>query len=91
MILKGSRKGTARFVLSPSGQARDVRLAGDFTGWQPVAMRKQRGGRFSVSVPLKHGTYEYRFIVDGQWQADPDNTHWAPNPFGSLNSVAEIA
>jgi len=36
------------------------------------------------------GHYEYRFIVDGQWMADPNAAQAVPNPFGSSNSVLNI-
>jgi len=34
--------------------------------------------------------YEYRFVVDGQWQDDPMAVRFAANPFGGLNGVVEV-
>jgi len=88
MIEKGRKKGTIRFCLQPDRDVKKAQLAGSFNGWQVVPMRKQKDGKFIAVVPLEPGTYEYRFLVDGCWQSDPDNHCWAPNPYGTMNSVA---
>jgi 1,4-alpha-glucan branching enzyme len=90
MVKKGRKKGTVRFVFKPQGIAKQVRLLGDFTEWAPVTMRKQKDATFVATLPLEAGVYEYRFMVDGEWQGDPDGQCWAPNPFGTMNSVARI-
>ena len=90
MFAKGIKKGTIQFTLTPGGAATKVELAGDFTSWKPRAMKKQKNGTFAAAVALPAGAYEYRFVVDGKWIADPDHSHWAPNPFGSFNSVAKV-
>jgi 1,4-alpha-glucan branching enzyme len=72
--------------------AREVFVAGTFNDWQPRAtpLAKQPGGRWSTTLTLKPGTYEYRLIVDGQWQDDPRAAGFTANPFGGLNSVIEV-
>jgi hypothetical protein len=40
---------------------------------------------------LAPGTYEYCFIVDGQWMPDPMARETVPNPFGGRNSVLKVA
>ena len=90
MVGKGSKKGTVRFALRPDFQPRRVQLLGDFTDWIPVTMRKQKDGSFVCVVPLQQGTYEYKFLVDGQWHTDPDNHCWSPNRYGTMNSVAQV-
>jgi 1,4-alpha-glucan branching enzyme len=91
MLQKGTRKGTTTFTLAAPEGAKEVGIAGDFTSWKPLAMKKQaKTGRYAVSISLQPGVYEYRFLVDGQWVTDPDHNHWAPNPFGTFNSVAQI-
>lgn len=72
--------------------AREVLVAGSFNDWQPRAMpmAHERDGRWSAEVMLKPGDYEYRLVVDGQWQHDPLAARFAANPFGSLNSVVQI-
>jgi 1,4-alpha-glucan branching enzyme len=78
-------------IMAPS--ARTVVLVGDFTNWQenPIQMEKADGGVWSTSVELTPGTHQYRFIVDGQWCEDPGCAQRAPNPFGTQNSVRQVA
>jgi 1,4-alpha-glucan branching enzyme len=90
MYQKGRKKGTTEFSVAIANGAREVAVVGDFSSWKPVAMKKQKNDRFAASLPLPTGVYEYRFIVDGQWQSDPDHNHWAPNPYGTFNSVAQV-
>jgi 1,4-alpha-glucan branching enzyme len=74
-------------------EATAVLLVGDFTSWEqsPVTMRKVKGGRWKTTVSLNEGRYEYRFLVDGQWQDDPDCLERAPNAFGSEKCVRVVA
>lgn len=48
------------------------------------------GGHWIKDLILDPGIYEYRFVVDGEWLADPGCRQVAPNPFGGLNSVLTI-
>ncbi len=91
MFAKGSKKDTVRFSIRPENHAKKIQLVGDFSGWKPMEMKKQKDGQFVALVPLPQGTYEYKFIVDGQWRVDPDNSAWALNPYGTLNSVAQVS
>jgi len=90
MFGNGKKKGLVEFSVKPAAGATGVGLAGDFNGWEPAAMKKQKDGRFALSVKLPPGSYEYRFVVDDHWTTDPDHSHWAPNPYGSFNSVAKV-
>ena len=90
MFTKGRKKGTVRFCLSSTNGVRQVKLFGDFSDWEPLAMRKQKDGSYAATVPLSPGTYHYKFQVDGQWLLDPDNQSNAVNSYGTLNSVAQV-
>lgn len=90
MYEKGPRKGTLRFTVQPATQAAKVHVAGDFNGWKPLAMRKLKMGAYAANVPAKPGKHEYKFLVDGQWIADPDNPSKVANAFGTENSVAKV-
>ena len=70
----------------------EVLVAGSFNDWQPRAtpMAKQRGGKWSTELLLQPGHYEYRFVVDGQWQDDPMAARFVANTFGGLNCVVEV-
>ena len=86
MYSKG-KKSTIRFAIKPTSSAKEVLVAGDFNDWRPVAMQKQNDGIFSLNVPCVRDSFQYKFIVDGQWVRDPDHSNWAANPFGTMNSI----
>ena len=89
MFQKGRKHGTVSFSIRPAQGASNVFLAGDFTDWQPVAMRRRRDV-FSVTVPVPPGTHEYKFIAEGRWRIDPDHSDWAVNSYGTVNSVVTV-
>lgn len=70
-------------------QAQEVYLAGDFNNWDTSAnpMKKDKKGIWKTTVSLKPGTYEYRFLKDGNWENDPACAGCVPNEFGSQNCV----
>ncbi|MCL5097979.1 MAG: hypothetical protein M1608_10725 [Candidatus Omnitrophica bacterium] len=72
--------------------ARKVQLCGEFNNWIPEAtpMKQVSGGRWEATVPLPQGSYQYKFVVDGQWMHDPEAPRNVPNLHGSLNSVIEV-
>ena len=90
MYGKGRKKGSVRIALQVHGSAKSVAVAGTFTDWKPVKLRKQKGGEYVVNLDVPPGTYEYKFVVDGDWQVDPDNSAWALNPYGTLNSLMTV-
>ena len=86
-----SDQGLTFRLLAPD--AGEVRVAGDFNGWQTdQAARLDPDGQgvWSAVLPLQPGRYQYRFIVDGRWIEDPHNPHTIDTPYGVKNSVIEI-
>lgn len=85
-----SRKRVTFKIVAP--QASDVKLAGSFNAWDPIShsLKKDAAGVWKLQVALAPGTYEYRYLVDGEWRDDPDANLRVPNPFGSENCVREI-
>lgn len=75
-----------------AGGARAVSLAGDFNGWNPdlAPLQRLRDESFEIRLPLAPGRYQYRYVIDGQWERDPTNERVAVNPYGELNSVVEV-
>ncbi len=70
-------------------EAKKVYLAGDFNNWDSSAnpMKKDKKGTWTATLTLKPGRYEYRFLVDGNWENDPSCCDCVPNEFGSENCV----
>lgn len=88
---ESSRHQTVRFVFH-APNAREVVLAGSFDGWSPTGLPMVRldDGVWAKELVLEPGTYEYLFIVDGIWTADPAATASVPNPYGGVNSSVTV-
>jgi 1,4-alpha-glucan branching enzyme len=73
--------------------ALSVQLVGDFTEWRqkPIPMQKGADDIWRAAVQLPSGKHHYRFLVDGCWQDDPDCPLRVPNPYGSQDSVRQVA
>jgi 1,4-alpha-glucan branching enzyme len=72
--------------------AKNVCVAGSFNHWQPEAktLHSSGKGNWWKETILAPGTYEYCFVVDGQWIPDPQARETVPNPFGGRNSVLTV-
>ncbi len=87
------REVMVRFADTAAG---DVRIAGDFNGWVPdkgvrSVIEADNGSRVWTKIlQLPPGTYQYRYVVDGEWREDPDNNNSAPSPTGRVNSVLVV-
>ena len=83
------RRITFKFEASES---REVILAGDFNSWDAKkhVMKRDYKGRWTKIVTLAPGRYEYKFLVDGEWQNDPKNEQVVPNSFGTLNNLLTV-
>ncbi|HHU15701.1 MAG TPA: hypothetical protein GXZ62_11005 [Lentisphaerae bacterium] len=70
-----------------------VFLAGSFNNWNPTAKKmvdKKADGTFVVALQLPPGEYQYKFVIDGTWCADPECPDWVQNDHGTLNSVKRV-
>ena len=83
-------KVQVEFRLNANG-AKSVAVAGSFNNWstKKTPLRKE-GERWTTTLKLPRGRYEYRFVVDGNWVNDPNAKESAANPFGSSNSVLSL-
>ena len=76
-----------------NADAKKVFLVGDFNNWSPNSdpMKDLNGdGHWSLFYPLRPGTYQYKFVVDGRWIPDPRNQDSEPDGFDGINSVAKV-
>ena len=82
-----------------SDTAEVVFLAGSFNDWDPTGtpMLREDDGRWTASLKLAPGRYEYKFVVDGDWCCEPgctaltvDCTHCIMNDFGTMNRVLAV-
>lgn len=84
----GAKRVKFEFEAEPGSE---VCIAGTFNNWDAKKNKLQeKGGQYSAMLMLPKGRYEYKFVVNGVWCVDPKCPEWAPNNFGSLNSVITI-
>ena len=87
------REVVVRFKDASAG---DVRIAGDFNGWVPdrgvrsVIASEGQTRVWTKVLTLEPGTYQYRYVVDGEWREDPANPQSAPGPTGQPNSILHV-
>jgi len=74
-----------------SKTASSVEIAGDFNHWVPE-MLVQRGqdGLWQKVVTVSSKTFRYKFIVDGEWQVDPNQPLQKENAYGGVDSYVEL-
>ena len=73
--------------------AEDVRVAGEWNGWNPeegVMRRDPISGVWIGRARIPEGRYQYRFVVDGRWIEDPENEDHDFGEEGFRNSVLQI-
>jgi len=73
--------------------AKKVAIAGNFNKWKIAGniMKKQDNGIWTIEIPLKHGVYNYMFVVDGKvWMTDPNAESYQDDGFGYKNSVLRV-
>jgi 1,4-alpha-glucan branching enzyme len=82
-----------------AAKAEKVFVAGTFNAWDPSAasMERESTGQWVVTLALAPGTYEYKFVVDGQWCCEPGRDEGCrgypdcvANPFGTMNRVVTV-
>lgn len=79
------------FTLNGYTNAKKVILAGTFNNWneRDNRMTKTATG-WKLPVYLKDGSYQYKFIVDGQWMPDPANRNTHDDGAGNKNSFIQL-
>jgi 1,4-alpha-glucan branching enzyme len=70
-------------------EASSVFIVGDFNAWnrKKHEMVRSNGGTYLKTLMLPHGSYQYKFLVDGKWKNDPLNKATSVNCFRQLNNV----
>jgi 1,4-alpha-glucan branching enzyme len=86
------RDGAVRFeFIAP--KASSVAVAGSFNRWDPrknLLSGPNRSGKWSVTLELAPGRYEYLFVVNGNtWLPDPGAPS-VDDGLGGRNSVVEV-
>jgi len=69
--------------------ASSVKVLGDFTLWEPVAM-KRTGKRWSVVLDAPAGVHHFGFLVDGEWFVPADAPDVVPDEWGRRTATLVI-
>jgi predicted esterase len=73
--------------------AGEVFLSGDFNGWKHGTLRLGKGSDNVWRIILKltpNRSYDYKYIIDGNWITDPNNPDLNPDTAGGANSIVYI-
>ncbi len=74
-------------------EAKSVRIAGSFSDWMPIdeySMERMEDGKWTTTIDLEPGWYQYKFVVDDEWVEDHDNPNSIDSPLGGKNSLIEV-
>ena len=78
----------------PAKEAKKVAVIGSFNEWNPKAakLRKLKNGTFKGTVDLaKDSSYEFRYVVDGEYLNDDQADAYAWNDYaGAENGVLNL-
>ncbi len=76
---------------------KEVLASGSFNNWgdsaatATVLLDEDGEGTFEAVLHLSPGTYQYKFVVDGNWIPDPANPHQVDDGYNGFNSVLTVA
>ncbi len=78
------------FELAPKG-AHSVELLCEVNDWEPIAMKKSKGGSFRTRLRFpRERRFQFRYLVDQQtWVNDEDADGYQLNKFGERNCVLD--
>jgi len=80
--------GKARFYLPGRNHASKIYLSGSFNNWSTHSMPLNKTDTgWVISLKLKPGKYQYKYIIDGNWTPDPYNRQSEDDTYGGYNSV----
>jgi carboxypeptidase Q len=70
--IKPNLQGSTTFFLEGFDNAKSVSIVSDFNNWNMFGtpLAKVNGG-WTCKLDLKSGRYLYKYIIDGDWTADP--------------------
>lgn len=82
-----------RFVFA-GAEAESVAVAGDFSRWEPIPLRRRDSNGQAVwtgLVAVPRGEHRYMFVLDGErWVTDPLATAVRDDGFGNRNAILSL-
>ncbi|MFH1767615.1 MAG: AAA family ATPase [Candidatus Omnitrophota bacterium] len=75
-------------------EIKEIYVVGEFNSWQKsesYKLKKLNIDTWFINLPLKKGTYRYKFVADEKWINDPVNALKEDDAFGGINSVLLVS
>ena len=67
----------------------DIKVAGQFSDWQQRDLDRHEDGGWSLGLSLEPGTYQYKYIVDGEWITE-ESLPVVDDGSGNRNNVLKV-
>lgn len=83
-----SREAASAVEFLCCGAERTVQVAGSWDHWRPRDLA-QAGDTWALSLSIPPGTFQYKYIIDGQWIHDPSKK-WLQDDKGNVNNVIKV-
>ena len=64
-----------RYSIGQHKSIKEVYLIGTFTSWKDKVAMAKSDGEFVTIVDLPEGEHQYKFVVDGKWEHDPNQVN----------------
>jgi hypothetical protein len=81
--------GRVRLTLRFSGDATALAIAGDFSAWDPVPLRRIGDDRWTTTLVITPGVHTYAVIADGTWTL-PDGVAGVDDEFGGKVGILVV-
>jgi hypothetical protein len=82
--------GNQRVLRFNAPSAREVELNADFTSWQPTRLSRGSDGWWSLTLPIKPGTYQINIRIDGGPWLPPPGLMTSADEFGGIVGLMTI-
>ena len=86
-LIEMSKVAASDVEFECSGVESNVQVAGSWNKWRPHNLVfNPRDSSWSLSLKLRPGCYQYKYIIDGEWIHDPSKA-WQDDGKGNINNV----
>ncbi len=88
-----TQKNTYTQFVFKCAECKEVYLVGEFNNWEKnekYKLHQLNHDTWIITLPLRKGKYQYKFLVDGKWVNDPTNDMLEDDAFGGKNSVVLV-
>ena len=92
ILMKKSTKVNYTLTFNPGVKTyQKANVTGEINGWNPkVSPMEFQEGVWKISLDLFPGKYQYKLVLDGKEQLDPNNPDSVDNNIGGYNSLLNV-